>query len=296
MPPKPSAASLVAHWQCHDWRESFLAPGLVILQALSHDGHTASGADFLREGALRRCLSETAEIAALARPGQRAAFDARRDGIAAHPDAALARRAAEQEAFERRMAALWWRGEIGSRPLAPGWLARAGIAAMIDRARAGAALRRRCGIWQIGAGRAGPCVMVCITSSQQGQDPVPGYGCDSDPVQAAAKALREALLMEMNLMEVMALRAGNGGADHSAALPLQARLAALARHLPDLLRDLAPRTGFDPLPAKPLAGPADWFGTAVQRRDITPQGGPLPVWLCRPEIDLPALPEGGPFL
>lgn len=296
MPPKPPPVDLASHWQRHDWRESFLAPGLAILQALTRSGRTASGADASRDLALRRCLSETAEIAALDQPGQRAAFDPRRDGIAAHPDPAVARHSADCEAFERRMATLWWRGEIKARALSPAWQARSGLQAALAQARAGAAVRRRTGWWQIGAGRAGPCVVVCVTSSQEGQDPIPGYGCDADPAVAAAKALREALLMELNLMEVMALRAMADPQARAAAAPLAARLADLARHLPLILPDLAPQTGSAPVASQLLSGPADWFGLRLQRRDIAPPGAPLPVWLCRPETDPPAAPAGGPFL
>lgn len=66
---------LIACWQRYDWRQSMFAPGVVILQALTQEGFTASGLGSSRETAFARCLGETAELHALAvRPGEAGAL------------------------------------------------------------------------------------------------------------------------------------------------------------------------------------------------------------------------------
>jgi len=295
--PTPTPDALIAAWQRHDWRESLFAPGLAILQALTGAGATASGAGMTREGALQRALGETAESLALDRIG-RWGFDARRDGIAAHPDPARARAAALSEAVERLAIARWWRGAAPARPIRADWLDRAGLTARLATARRGAAQLRPTGFWLVNAGfgfGSGPHVVICRSTSRSGQHPILGYGCHPSATQAAGHALREALLMELNLMELLATRStgGNGGMARVAAA-----ISAFARHGPALL---PPDTPVEPEPDVPLPDPAalePWFGARLAMRCLTPPGDPTTVWLCHPDLPDPVFPAptGSPFL
>jgi ribosomal protein S12 methylthiotransferase accessory factor YcaO len=289
--------ALFAEWCRHDWRESLFAPGLAILQALTRSGATASGAGTDRESALHRALGETAEALALARIGRRG-FDPCRDGLAAHPDPARARAAALCEAVERRAVERWWRGEVPARPVVAGWLDRAGLTARLAVARRGAAQLRPTGWWLIDAGfgpEGGPHVAICRSTSRKGQHPILGFGCHPSAVEAAGHAMREALLMELNLMELLATRmtGSDGGMDRVAAA-----ISGYARRGPAILPTADP---VEPAPDRPLPEPAAlerWLGARLKLRDLTPPGSPLTVWLCQPDLPDPAFPAppGSPFL
>lgn len=263
---------LTESWQRHDWRESFFAPGLVILQALTHDGRTASGAGLTRDEAFDRCLGETAEILALNRHLRLGGcFDPWRDGLAAHPDPVLACATARNEARERAAVADWWLGRSPAAPVSDAWIAQAGLAARVEAMRQGAALRRRSDWWQIRTeGQA--CVMICRSVSLEGQDPVLGFGCDEDPVAAAEKALRELLLMEMNLMELLAARATG---DAQGPGEVRARIRGYALHAPRLFP-----AGADSLPAAPCALVPD-FRPQPECREISEPRAAVRVWLSQ---------------
>lgn len=280
---------LTASWQRHDWRESFFAPGLVILQALTHDGHTASGAGSTRDEAFDRCLGETAEILALTEHRRRGGrFDPWRDGLAAHPDPVLACAAARNEASERSAVADWWLGLEPAAPVSAAWIAQAGIAAQLQALRHGAALRRRTDWWQLRTDD-NSCVMVCRSVSLEGQDPVLGFGCHDDPVAAAEKALRELLLMEMNLMELLAARATG---DEPVLQDVRARIRGYALHAPRLFPDSAGE-----LPAAPAAL-ACGFRTQPEGREISDHRAEVSVWLFQPDRPSPLFTEatGLPYL
>lgn len=291
MPNLPN--DLIGLWQRYDWRESLFAPSMAILQALLPDGSTASGAGRVRETALWRCLGETAEWQALRANGG-AGFSPHRDGLAAHPDSHAARTSAMLEAFERASVIGWWSGRLMARPMASDWLADQGIAHLLTTARRGAAQKRRSGLWHI-ATQTGPAVMVCRTTSFRGQEPVLGFGCDPSPQRAAEKALREALLMEVNLMELLAAQS-TGGAGPLA--PIRHRIESYARRCPALLPTAGQITPEQVCPPPTPQEAEVWFGTTVDLRDITPPGTPIAVWLCRPAIPDPALcsQDDSPFL
>ena len=293
VPLKLAANDLISTWARFDWRESFFAPGIVILQALTKSGQTASGAGHNREQAFAHCLSETAEFHALS-PGVTATFVPERDGLAAHPDPAEARLHAIHEAFERQTIGLWWLGKAPARPLSDQWLALHRLDQALLRARAGAAQKRPTGWWSV-TGSTGPNVVICRSMSSEGQDIILGYGCDFVLERAANKALREVLLMEMNLMELFAART-TGGDD--GLLPLRNRIATYTRRCPALLlhtgvQPTAPRAN-----ALGLDGFQGWFAGPVACHDITPVDGPLAVWLCQPQTTAPefAGDAGSPFL
>lgn len=280
---------LAAFWRRFDWRENFLAPGLVILQALTPDGQTASGAGLTRDEAWDRCLGETAEILALNRHrAQGGRFDPQRDGIASHADSSIARTAALHEAHERRAVAGWWLGESRAAPLDRQWLADAGLLALHDRIRDGAALKRRSDWWRID-GPPGPATMICRSMSLEGQEPILGYGVHPDPRQAAEKALREMLLMEINLMELLAARSHGLG---PALEPVGRRIrdyalrgASLFAPAPAVIPAPAPETR----EAEVFAGPPCFLRLA---------SGPVSVWLCQPDLPAPDFTEatGSPYL
>ncbi|UXU76552.1 YcaO-like family protein [Paracoccus sp. SMMA_5] len=276
-----SADALIATWLRHDWRESFFAPGLSILQALTRDGRTASGAGMDREEALNRCLGETAEILALnmlsrdRSGGQSRPFDPRCDGLAAHPDPHIARQAALNEACERFAVAKWWLGHSRVHAMPPLWLDSCGLTAELQQMRDGAALRRRTDWWQIDMHQ-GPITMICRSMSVEGQDPLLGFGTHADPVAAAGKALRELLLMELNLMELLAARSTGGV---PALRPVNDRIRDYTRRLPMLLRSSMP----DP----PGRESVNTFPPRPECREITGAGAPLSVWLCQPDVAPP---------
>lgn|GEM_PF-7002824 len=276
---------LALTWQQFDWRESLFAPGLVILQALTATGRTASGAGFTRGEAYARCLGETAECLALD-TGSAARFLPQRDGIAAHPEAAVAQRHAMLEAVERHVISQWWLGQIEARPVSAAWLAAQKLAAEASALRKGAAQKRKTQWWQV-AVASGPSVMICRGTSRSGQDPILGYGCDWDARRAAAKALREMLLMELNLMELVAARSGDAG---TPSVHVQQRLAAFAQHGASILPNDHPVT--------PEAAPDTGSATPLDCHDVTPADCALPVWLCRPDWPAPTFPApmGAPFL
>lgn len=296
----PAYRDLVALWQRHDWRESLFAPGVAILQALLPDGSSASGAGRRRETALFRCLGETAEWQALQAAGatKQGGFASTRDGIAAHSLSETARCNAVLEAFERFAVTGWWLGRLGAHPVATDWLVQHGIADRIAEARRGAAQKRRTGLWQIDVA-AGPAVMVCRSTSFRGQQPVLGYGCAPDPRRAAEKALREMLLMEVNLMELLA--AGpTGGTGRLTAV--RQRIESFARRCPSLLPLHGHVTPALPAPSALPDAAEGWFGTSLDLHDMpltdAPASGQISVWLCRPAIPAPDLsdPDGSPFL
>ncbi|MFT4015202.1 MAG: YcaO-like family protein [Paracoccus sp. (in: a-proteobacteria)] len=281
---------LAASWRCFDWRENFLAPGLSILQALTGQGQTASGAGLSRAEAYDRCIGETAELLALARmQAQGDNFEATRDGIAAHADPAEARASAICEAHERRAVAAWWLGHAPARPIAPHWLLHSGTAELLARARRGAALKRPTDFWLIEMGH-GPHVVIARSMSLERQDPVLGYGVHRDPARAAEKALRELLLMELNLMELLAARAhGSDGAYQS----VQDRIRDFARRGPQLFPDQPPVVPGPPVEGRDL----DWFDRPPHLCDLLP-GGEIEVWLCRPDTPPPRFSRetGLPYL
>ncbi|MTH34602.1 hypothetical protein GL279_08315 [Paracoccus limosus] len=279
---------LAACWRSFDWRENFLAPGLVILQALTPDGQTASGAGLNRDEAWHRCLGETAEILALrAHRDAGRAFDPTRDGIAAHVDTRAACDAALFEAHERRAIAGWWLGWLQADPVAPDWLHEAGILGSLDLARRGAALKRRTDWWLVRLAD-GPCTMICRSASIEGQEPVLGYGAHPDPAEAARKAMRELLLMELNLIELLAARSHGLG---PALEPVGRRIRDYALRGSSLF---AEGPAVTPRPAARLG--ADWLAPAPRMQELAT--APISVWLCQPDLPAPRFTAetGSPYL
>lgn len=273
---------LLAYWQRYDWRESFFAPHVAILQALTRCGRTASGAGDTRAAAFQRCLGETAELhalAELARMGRD--LDTKRCGLAAHVDSGQARRSALLEAFERFAAHGWWHGTRAARPLAEAWLDRAGLLALSQQSRLGSALKRRTDWWQIGTSPGQPCVSICRSTSPEGQDMLLGFGADPDPVAAARKALTELFLMEMNLMELLAAR--TVGQDDNLAT-LKQRISTYARRCPALLPGDGTISPAGPEVPPPLDRAAEWFEAEIAFEEITPPDGPIHVWTCSPAV------------
>lgn len=201
---------LTKTWTRYDFRESVFAPGISILQALTLSGKTASGTGDTREEALDRCLSETAELLAMEalqpQSGNASAAEAFH-GIAAHTDATLARQTALLEAHERAAVLAWWRGDLEARPLLDAWMSQSGLSDWLEKMRRGATSRRVTRLWSLDGW--GTCqVVVSRSSNEAGQDPILGFGAAETLEAAGAKALRETLEMELNLLEIMAVRSG----------------------------------------------------------------------------------------
>lgn len=251
------------------------------MQALTAGGKTASGAGATRDGAFARCLGETAEILALAAlPPEAQPADTSRIGIAAHEDADRAREAACLEAFERYAVHAWWNGDIAAHAIPQAWLESSGLNAALSAARGGAAVRRRTSWLWLEVGDGHPPVMICRSTSLAGQDAILGYAAARCPVRAARKALRENILMELNLMETMAARSLG---QSQASRPLEAKV----RHLTSRSARLMPAGESEPLSPKlegDIAIPEmqKWLTGEVELRDISlPENG-LHVWMCQP--------------
>lgn len=266
---------LAKTWARYDFRESFFAPGLAILQALTVSGKTASGTGDTRDDALERCLSETAELLALDANRQHAPSAPTFDGIAAHTDAEAARRAALWEAHERAAVMAWWRGAHAARPLPHTWMAQSGLLSWLNSARAGATSRRVTRLWSLDG--CGPLqVAISRSTNDAGQDPILGFGAADTLEKAGAKALRETLEMELNLVEVMAVRGGHLDFDVGWIEEKIDLYATVGRpRLPDEGDDAPPAAV---TPQRDLN---------AQITDLT-QPGQRPVWACRL--------DGGPIL
>lgn len=270
---KKDANQLIATWTRHDWREVLTAPKLCVLQALVNDGATASGAGDTRQEALECCLGETAELeahAALREAGQ-PPIPTGQTGVAAHSDAAMAQRLAILEAHERAAVWAWWLGQSDARPVASAWLSRSGIDNWLDGLRNGAVLRRQTGVWLLDYSGV---VTVAVGRAQgaTGQDPILGFGADTDPERAVRKALRETLLMELNLGEVLAARSGHSDQDTRA---IEDKIAAYTHRCPALLRSEG-----EIVPIAPQSDLAIILAGGVTLRDITPAGQVRSVWCC----------------
>lgn len=218
---KKGDGQIYAAWTRRDWRESIFSPRIPILQALTKSGATASGLGASRRDALDKCLSETAEILAVAQfrqsasdtGAQESGFDPM-DGLSAHPDPALARLLALYEAHERIAVSEWWLGLSNAEKVPETWLHERGISDWVAELRQSAAIKRITNFWRLTR-----CeeieVVICISNYRNGQDPIPGFGASVSIKDAIRKAFRENLLMELNLAEVLAARSGYSEVDMS---------------------------------------------------------------------------------
>ncbi len=267
------ANQLIAHWSRHDWREVLTAPNLCVIQALTLDGATASGAGETREDALACCLGETAEIVALAtlRDAGKAAIARAYSGVAAHSTNQKALRLAIFEAHERTAVWAWWLGQLAAQKVTADWLHKQGITQWLKRARRGSMLRRHTDVWLLDY--PGP-VTVAVGRSQGtvAQDPILGFGADSEPVQAVRKALRETLLMEINLGEVLASRSGYSVQETRL---IEEKIANYAERCPTLLGD---DSLIEPRDSQTAVDQITEEGLMLQ--DITPAGQLRRVWRC----------------
>jgi hypothetical protein len=295
-------------WQRDGARQSFLAPQICLHQALTASGRTASGVGATPGEARARAFSETAEIVALESAAGAALprrFLPTRDGIAAHPEPAQARMAAFLEACERRGVSDWWLGHgAPAAPLAPGWLTRTGLSDWLADTRRGADLRRSTALWRLPAPP--PLTLVVARSlGAGGQAPMLGYGCAPEPEEAARKALREVLLMEICVMDDYVARAfGAPLADDTA----RRQMADFAARLPALLPEgpavvpvaedsaslhAALRDG-----ATPPRAMIGWLGGPLAFTDLPVSGSGRAVTSCQPLGARPVLMPGpgSPFV
>ena len=170
-------------WQRHDWQTSPFAPDLKIVQALV-EGQTASGAGLTRYDALSRCLGETAEIMAL-NEGESS------EGLAAGPDFAFAATQALKERLERWALWDWWHQSLKAVPVS--------AEALVSALRRRAVEKRETRLWHLPDF---PHIHVVIAQSrsQDGTQPILGFGAGICPQNAAQSALIELGLMELNLL------------------------------------------------------------------------------------------------
>lgn len=266
---------LAETWARFDFRESFFAPGMAILQALTASGKTASGTGDTREQALERCLSETAEVSALDAFRQHAESVPAFDGIAAHRDANTAMQTAVWEAHERAAVMAWWRAEREARRVSQTWMEQSGLLAWLNTMRSGATSSRVTRLWALDGW--GPVeVTIGLSTTDTGQDPILGFGAADTLEKAGAKALRETLEMELNLVEIMAVRGGHLDFDVRWIEEKIAFYATVCRSR------LQPEGDDGPIGARELR--RDDSASFI---DLT-QPGQRPVWAC--------VLDGGPVL
>ncbi|NOR61481.1 MAG: hypothetical protein GQ535_03175 [Rhodobacteraceae bacterium] len=175
-------SNLQNHWQRHDWQISPFAPDLKIVQALVR-GKTASGAGFSRYDALARCLGETAEIITL-NPEESS------EGLAAGPDFAFAAAQALCERLERWALWNWWHESLKAVPVSANPL--------VSALRHGAKEFRETSLWYL-AEFPHVQVVIALSRSLAGTQPILGFGANICPQKAAQSALIELGLMELNL-------------------------------------------------------------------------------------------------
>lgn len=292
---------LIYMWKRNDWRESIFAPQFSIIQALTIDGSTASGAGDNRQDALARCLSETAEIlavGALQRDNENAGTTNRplngQDGTASHLNHEQARLNAFYEAHERVAISKWWLGGINAMRVPDEWLGRHGYANWIMEQRASAAIKRVTGLWLLEQ-QSNIHIVICRSQYANEQDPVLGFGASACAFEAIEKALRENMLMEINLIEVLASRSGYSSQDMSR---VEAKVAGYATRCP-LILTAVPAT----LPEqRNTAVTIERFAADTAAKpefcDITPANCDRPVWRCHLPGHRDFLPggRGSPFM
>lgn len=228
---------LTNEWVRNDWRESLFAPQCTIIQALTKGGATASGVSDDRKDALSKCLSETAEKSVLsAMEDEQAdaeteyAFDSQ-DGIASHPDSSYARANAFLEAHERAAVSEWWLGLRAAKEVSEDWLRVHGFHNWLAKLRLGANIRRDTAVWLLDSSN-DIAVIICKSQYTNSQDPILGFGASHCAFKAITKAVLENLLMEINLIEVLAARSGYSAQDKSR---VEAKIANYANRVPALL-------------------------------------------------------------
>ena len=274
---------LISDWVQQDWRRSIFAPGVFILQALTRSGRTASGLGFDRRDALERCVSETAEILSIAelrnandtKGSSKIAFNPM-FGLSAHPNANSARRLAIYEAHERDAVSKWWYGAVAAQRLPADWKIANGVHRVLLRTRTLASVKRETEFWRLD--QPDPVhTVICMSRYATGQDPILGFGASVILAEAAKKALRENVLMELNLMEVLAVRGGHSSMDMSR---VETKIAEYAVRCPSLLPDIetppAILRDFDPInldSANPSLSLRDLH-------DISPGWLKRTVWQC----------------
>ena len=293
---------LISKWDRQDWRASIFAPGVSIIQAITTSGRTASGLGYTREEALARCLSETADRLAVSDlQGQ----DARQnsdptqefdplDGVSAHPDPALAHRHAYYETLERSVISRWWEGALEAHSIPDAWVQSLGLSTRIEQSRAMASVKRSTRFWRVDTD-APVHVVICMSCYPTGQDPILGFGASDRLGDAIDKAFRENLLMEINLMEVLATRSGHSRLDMSR---VEAKIAMYVARCPERLpeRD-APKSVMEdkaPGPVDAVQHPPEGFRFV----EIGPEWMARDVWLCRWENGETFQPKGAgsPFI
>lgn len=283
VPSSNSRSVYISEWAERHWIESIFAPQAQILQAITRSGRIASGFGDRREEALNRCLGETVEALASIH-NKKEMFD----GIAAWLGAERAKRGAFFEAVERVEITRWWTGDRTAQKVSPDWLSLHGFADWIARMRRCSYSKRETAVWRLVTDFEVE-VMICKTSSPTGQDPILGFGTAYCALEAVAHALREAMLMEVNLIEILAVRGGFSSTDTS---PVEERIADYARRCPDLLASQHAK-----MPDDPAARGATSKLENIARFDGEVMEDGWQVWTCRlddPEIQQMS-PEG-PFM
>jgi hypothetical protein len=289
---------LISYWEqdCWDWRESIFAPHICIIEAVTVVGKTASGLGDTRDDALQRCLSETAEIMARralsSEPSKRVSVG--QTGIAAHVDPEYAQLNALYEAHERVAIWQWWLGQGSARKIPDGWLLLHGFTGWLDQKRATAEIKRVTALWSLTT-TSDIHTVVCKSEYPNGQDPILGFGSSACVFDAARKALRETLLMELNLMEVLAVRSGYSTRDVST---IEAKIKNYALRCPAILPQEEVSLRKQALGNMRLKEVVSKAVCSPKFRNITPPDQYRVVWQCCIEgtLQLHANGPAAPFM
>lgn len=220
----------MAQWRQRYWIRSIFAPGAQILQATTRSNFTASGIGNTRQEALNRCLGETVEGVASLR-GSPSEGPRDHDGIAAGRSSDDTRMRAYFEALERIEVSHWWAGNRQALQVPSEWLEQHGFMSWVGRMRSFASARRRTDVWCLTSDTERH-VTICKTSSPTGQDPILGFGASHSVFDAVLHAIREAILMEVNLIAIFATRGGYAQGDVS---PIEEKIAQYRHCAPELL-------------------------------------------------------------
>ena len=120
------------------------------------------------------------------------------EGAAAGETFTQAWHSAAWEIVERDAISAWWLGQLQPFAISDDWISSTGLDQLMFQARAGRTSNRQLRLIALQPA-SGATVVVAVTRNQLGHSPVLGFGAGPDIKVSAAKAISEALQMELSL-------------------------------------------------------------------------------------------------
>jgi ribosomal protein S12 methylthiotransferase accessory factor YcaO len=188
-------------------------------------------------------------------------------GYASHWDSQFAQAHARHEAIERRDVLKWWQGGILATPIPLDDPSVGRLAKWVAQARTGATVARSTALWSLPALSKNSVTIIARTQKLDGSEVMLGFGTANTPHTAAAKAVREAILMEVALFETQAWQADRSPIDLKYTA---AKIDLYARRCPELL----------PVSAKQASCPNPAHEEPIYSALTSPIDG-RSVWMCR---------------